>query len=153
MLKIIAVAAIHAHALKQTCTETSQTLFVAAVLQDAAQMQSVMGSRKPNCIIVDEVDGTAGLHCSAFCQLHWSSCSSLRNWAWHSALHTLFSVVMLSQGWIACRGQRLEECRPGAAQAGVWVGCVVRTLAAKSPGCITLCVYVIATKWLRAATT
>jgi hypothetical protein len=33
-------------------------------LQDAAQMQSVMGSRKPNCIIVDEVDGTAGDGCT-----------------------------------------------------------------------------------------
>ena len=27
-------------------------------------MQSVMGSRKPNCIIVDEVDGTAGDRCT-----------------------------------------------------------------------------------------
>jgi ATPase family associated with various cellular activities (AAA) len=41
----------------------NSTLVVAA-LQDAAQMQSVMGSRKPNCIIVDEVDGTAGDKCT-----------------------------------------------------------------------------------------
>ena len=29
-------------------------------IQDAAQMQSVVGDRRPNCIIVDEIDGAAG---------------------------------------------------------------------------------------------
>ena len=31
-----------------------------ARVQDAAQMQSVLGSRRPNCILIDEIDGTAG---------------------------------------------------------------------------------------------
>ena len=29
-------------------------------IQDAAQMQSVLGDRRPNCIIIDEIDGAAG---------------------------------------------------------------------------------------------
>ena len=29
-------------------------------IQDAAQMQSVVGDRRPSCIIIDEIDGAAG---------------------------------------------------------------------------------------------
>ena len=31
-------------------------------IQNAAQMQSVVGDRRPNCIILDEIDGAAGVH-------------------------------------------------------------------------------------------
>ena len=37
---------------------TASTLV--ARVQDAAQMQSVLGARCPNCIIIDEIDGSAG---------------------------------------------------------------------------------------------
>ena len=31
-----------------------------ARIKDAVQMRAVMGSRRPNCVILDEVDGAAG---------------------------------------------------------------------------------------------
>ncbi len=37
---------------------TANTLV--ARVQDAAQMQSVLGARRPNCVIIDEIDGSAG---------------------------------------------------------------------------------------------
>lgn len=39
--------------------DRSASALVARV-QDAAQMQAVLGTRRPNCIIIDEIDGTAG---------------------------------------------------------------------------------------------
>jgi chromosome transmission fidelity protein 18 len=31
-----------------------------ARIQDAVEMQSVMGERRPNCVIIDEIDGATG---------------------------------------------------------------------------------------------
>ena len=44
-------------------------------IQDAVQMQSVIGQKKPNLVVIDEVDGVAGeSHCRAHfatqCDLH-----------------------------------------------------------------------------------
>ena len=39
-----------------------------ARVRDAVQMRPVMGSKKPNCVILDEIDGaTGGLH---YCMVH-----------------------------------------------------------------------------------
>lgn len=90
---------------------------VLAALQDAAQMQSVMGSRKPNCIIVDEVDGTAGDRCTK----HRPS-DPARPSVSYSASRQPASVVRRAVH--TPRWQRLEECCTGAAQAGIrWGRC------------------------------
>jgi len=31
-------------------------------INDAVQMQAVIGSARPNCVIIDEIDGAAGAH-------------------------------------------------------------------------------------------
>lgn len=47
-----------------------------ARVNDAVQMQSVMGSGRPNCVIIDEIDGATGaLHWPPY--LHNSNCIDL----------------------------------------------------------------------------
>ena len=42
-------------------------------IQDAVQMQSVIGQKKPNLVVIDEVDGVAGeSHCRELFETHCS---------------------------------------------------------------------------------
>ena len=50
-------------------------------IQDAVQMQSVMGQKKPNLVVIDEVDGIAGeSHCRVTSSLECSVVRSARSW-------------------------------------------------------------------------
>ena len=69
-----------------------------ARIRDAVQMQSVMGAGRPNCVIIDEIDGATGA----------SSASPVMQGA--RAAHASMMGVVVS----AC-----EHCRDGSATHAV----------------------------------
>ena len=49
-------------ALEINASDDRTATTLVARIYDAVQMQSVLGSGRPNCVIIDEIDGAAGAH-------------------------------------------------------------------------------------------
>ena len=70
-------------------------------IQDAVQMQSVIGRKKPNLVVIDEVDGVAGKsHCREYCVTQCSgSCTQLAH------IKALWVILQVAQ-----RGRVQHKC-------------------------------------------
>lgn len=64
-------------------------------ISNAVQMQAVMGDRRPNCVVIDEIDGATGMHSSLCAFLHdcvpgnGAAAAAVQRWVISWSVHPL----------------------------------------------------------------